>query len=263
MELEHYRARIVRTMGGNFAAEELMARREETPQLNVLVIDDDEQIRNMLAQLITREGHQVVVAESAEEGLEYLPHWRIQVAFVDHLLPGTEGLVLSEYLRRNNPNMKIVLITGLTDARLRKRSKALSLTFLPKPFPPSAVYDVLEEYINEQAERHAQHGATTSNYFAPPIAEFADSLSEGFGMPNVPKRLRERLVLGLERSLYQLRNPAHYNEADRVRALSALLTAKLLGLDLPNTKSGHSYYREYDALMRSHGRRCEFTAPEL
>jgi hypothetical protein len=49
-----------------------------------------------------------------------------------------------------------------------------------------------------------------------------------------------------------------YTERDRVLALAGLLSARVLGIDLPKTQSGHSLYQEYDQIMVQQGRRTEF-----
>src|SRR5215510_14461459 len=95
----------------------------EGDQVNILVIDDVSALRGLLVDIITRRGHQAVPAASAEEGLELLPFWTFQVAFIDQKLPGMEGLVLGEYLRRNNPDMTIALVTGEQDTRLPRLAK--------------------------------------------------------------------------------------------------------------------------------------------
>ena len=52
---------------------------------------------------------------------------------------------------------------------------------------------------------------------------------------------------------------SRYTERDRVIALSGLITAKVLGIDLPHASDGLSLYEEYDRLMQEHGRRTEFS----
>src|SRR5215212_2090158 len=79
--------------------------------LHVLIIDDDEQLLGLLTQIVTRMGHVAVPADSAEAGLELLPFWTFQIALIDHHLPGMEGIVLGEYLRNNNPDMAVALVT--------------------------------------------------------------------------------------------------------------------------------------------------------
>jgi CheY-like chemotaxis protein len=227
--------------------------------LHVLVIDDDDDLRRLLVDLVTRAGHQPVPASSAEEGLELLPFWTFQVAFLDYRLPGMDGLVLGEFLRRNNPDMSIVLVTADDDASLERRSKNLSIRFLAKPFEPTDVQRALEDYVELAKERRRQRLEEQASDFGPSFAEYGTEITECFGIPKVPNRIEERLVETLKRSLHNLRTIARYTERDRVVALSGLISAKVLGVQLPRAPSGRTYYEEYDVLMHQHGRRAEFT----
>ena len=85
---------------------------DDTGILHILVIDDDPSMCEILSALFLSEGYLVITADSAEKGLEQLPFYTFDVAFIDQYLPGMEGLVFGEYLGKNNPEMEIVLITG-------------------------------------------------------------------------------------------------------------------------------------------------------
>ncbi len=227
-------------------------------QLNVLVIDDDEAMRQLLAELISRREHQVVSAGSAEEGLELLPLWTFHVAFLDHNLPGMEGLLLGEYLRRSNPDMVIAMVTGASDPRVEKRSKESALRFISKPFEVEAIFQVLDETRAEAEEREARRREGAEPDFAPPFSRYAAELGGMYGIPKVPNRIEDRVVETVKRALSNVRSAARYTERDRVVALSGLLTARVLGLSLPKTPQGRSLHEEYDALMKERGRRSEF-----
>lgn len=227
-------------------------------QLNVLVIDDDPDVRNLLVEIINRREHQAIAVESAEEGLELLPFWTFQVAFLDQQLPGMEGLLLGEYLRRNNKDMMIALVTGQADKQLEKRSRQHSIRFLAKPFKVQDIFNILDEYINGAAERAELRRNQHDTDYCPPIAEYVEELTDCYGIPNVPNRVEDRIVQTLKRALNELRSDSRYTERDRVIALSGLLAAKVLSINLPKSSQGLSMYEEYDELMRSHGRRPEF-----
>ena len=94
--------------------------RSTTDNLNVLVVDDDVAMRELVCNIVTREGHRPFPAESAEAGLQMLPMYTFQVAFLDQRLPGMEGLLLGEYLRTNNPEMLIALVTAEDDRALKQ-----------------------------------------------------------------------------------------------------------------------------------------------
>ena len=171
-----------------------------------------------------------------------------------------EGLLLGEYLRRSNPSMLIALVTGEDDQRIERRSRELSVSFIAKPFDNAEILRVLEAYTEIARDRAEARAAAEDGDYEPPIARFADDLPDSFGIPKVPGRITERLVGTLKRSLANLRSVSRYNERDRVVALSGLLTARVLDVDLPRTSTGLTLYEEYDRLMQSHGRRTEFGA---
>ncbi len=231
---------------------------ELSDQLNVLVVDDDPAMRELLAEIVHRAGHQTVAAESAEKALQALPLWTFQVAFLDQNLPGMEGLLLGEYLRRSNPDLIIALVTGEDDPRVERRTRELSVTFIAKPFDNASIQRVLDTYVEAAKERAEQRARREAPDFEPPIGRFAPELTECFGIPKVPGRITDRLVSAIQRCLTNLRSVSRYNERDRVVALSGLLTARVLGVDLPHASSGITLYEEYDRLMLHHGRRTEF-----
>ena len=227
-------------------------------QLNVLVIDDDPDMRKLLVEIVTRREHQAVPAGSAEEGLSLLPHFCFQLAFLDHNLPGMEGLLLGEYLRRHNPDMTIALVTGEDCTKLERKTRDLHIQFIAKPFDVERIAGVIDECTAALRERDEQRRRSDDPDFAPPIARYAGELGAVFGIPNVPSRVSDRLVETIKRSLSNIRTTARYSERERIIALSGLLTARVLGVDLPKASQGVSLYAEYDRCMKEHGRRTEF-----
>jgi len=229
-----------------------------TEQLNILVIDDDESLRGLLVDIISRGGHQAVPVASAEEGLELLPFWTFQVAFIDQRLPGMEGLVLGQYLRRNNPDMTIALVTGENDLKLERQTRALSIAFIPKPFNVADIQRVIDDYLALAREREQRRVSHEDQDFDPPLADWAEELGASFAIPNIPARVEARIVETVKRCLNDLKSVGRYTERDRVIALSGLLSAKVLGISLPRLSSGRTPFEEYDAIMRQHGRRTAF-----
>ena len=232
---------------------------ESTEALNILVIDDEPELRSILGRLLNREQHQVVLTESAEDALSLLPHWTFHIAFVDNTLPGMEGLVLGEYLRRNNSEMSIVMMTGSGDPRIERRSRDLALQFLPKPFHNRDILQIVEDYLLGASERDARRQAQGDDQFEPPIESFVEEIGAGFGLPRIPERVEDSLGEAVKRYLSNLGSAARYTERDRVMALAGLLTARVLGASLPKAKSGLSLFEEYDRLMAERGRRTEFS----
>ena len=233
---------------------------EEADILNILVIDDDEDMRHFLTDILHSRGHQVMSVGSAEEGLELLPYTTFQIAFLDQNLPGMEGLVLGEFLRKNNPHMKIALVTGSEDRRLEKTSQAFDIEVIRKPFEMTQILDLITAYKNEAEARKVERQKHADPEYHLPLSQFFAELPDTFDMPNVPKRVEERLLSTVRDALTELRSVARYNERARVLAYAGLLTMQVLRLRVPKGSSGELLSREYDELMRAHGRRPEFTA---
>ncbi|MBW2164395.1 MAG: response regulator [Deltaproteobacteria bacterium] len=78
----------------------------------ILVVDDEENIRDVFEQAFSRAGYMVRLAESAEEALEILKDDKIQVMFLDLNLPGMNGVELCKQIRKDLPIAIIHAVTG-------------------------------------------------------------------------------------------------------------------------------------------------------
>ena len=105
----------------------------------VLVVDDAPAVAESLALVLSREGFGIKVAHSAEEALGLLTGWQPDVAFVDVMLPGSNGIEFSEVLKRMYPQCEISLMSGhpaTIDLMENARLEGRELSVLPKPFEP-------------------------------------------------------------------------------------------------------------------------------
>ena len=81
----------------------------------IMVVDDEELIRNMLDEAFSKDGYIVQTAENAEKAMEILKKESIMVMYLDLKLPGMSGTELCEQIRIQNPLAIIHAITGYTD----------------------------------------------------------------------------------------------------------------------------------------------------
>ena len=232
---------------------------KETGQIQVLVIDDDKDIRMFISEFLIAEGFQVFAVDSAEKGLELLPFQTFDVVFVDHHLPGMQGLVFGEYLRKNNPDLQIALVTGNPDPHLQKNSRLKNIIFIEKPFKVQRFLDVIQEYKDRSDRRQEKKEFHAMPDFAPLIAQHFAGLPGSFSLPNLPERFQKLLIRRIRESLGELRLPGRFTEENRVIAFSALLTAQVFSLKLPKMKDGSTPWEAYDQLMKENGKRVEFS----
>ena len=118
---------------------------------SILVIDDDPQIRQLLEEVLRDEGYNVSSAESVEMGLPLYPKSLWPLIVTDVLMPNREGLETIRELRKNNPHMKILAISGGLDQEgmdmldIAKRFGADRV--LRKPFEVKEFLNVVQEIL--------------------------------------------------------------------------------------------------------------------
>ena len=79
---------------------------------NILVIDDDPQIRMMLSELLKRENYKVRVVSSGLEALKQFSREKPDLVITDVVMPDMDGLELMLRLRKQQPDLKVLAISG-------------------------------------------------------------------------------------------------------------------------------------------------------
>jgi len=78
----------------------------------ILVIDDDPSILTMLKKMLEKAGHEVDSANNGSEGLDKIECCPPDLLVTDIVMPEKEGIELIFYLRKRNPGLKIIAISG-------------------------------------------------------------------------------------------------------------------------------------------------------
>ncbi|HEY1628257.1 MAG TPA: sigma-54 dependent transcriptional regulator [Tepidisphaeraceae bacterium] len=120
---------------------------DENPpiSLNVLVVDDETNIRKMLAMSLELDGHRVAAVSNAADALAEARRQSFDVAFVDLRLGATHGADLIPELLAQSPWMRVVIITahGSIDSAVETMKRGAA-DYLTKPFTPAQVKLVTE-----------------------------------------------------------------------------------------------------------------------
>ena len=110
----------------------------------ILVVDDEEIMRDILETLLAREGYEVRLASSGEDGLALARSLPFDAAIVDIMMPGLNGIEVLSQFKRQDPRMEVVMMTSAQDEALAARAQAAGAAgFLRKPFYPSDVDAIL------------------------------------------------------------------------------------------------------------------------
>ena len=103
---------------------------------NLLVVDDDERIRNLLSEYLIKEGFIVSTASGAEEARKKTQLIKFDLIILDIMMPGDDGLTLTKEIR-NNSDIPIILLTAKsgTDSKIKGLEIGAD-DYLTKPFNP-------------------------------------------------------------------------------------------------------------------------------
>jgi two-component system cell cycle response regulator len=80
----------------------------------VLVVDDDAEIKDSIHEFITRSGYNCITASSAEEAVELLKSNHVNVAIADIMLPGKDGLELTDIMKQKH-DIDVIVMTGYSN----------------------------------------------------------------------------------------------------------------------------------------------------
>ncbi|MBN1581401.1 MAG: response regulator [Anaerolineae bacterium] len=106
----------------------------------ILLVEDEDMVRRLAQRALERYGYHVLAARVPSQAVRFCREWRgtISLLLTDVVLPEMSGRALADELLRLNPDMKVLYISGYTNAALDKYGVLKAgLSFLEKPFMPA------------------------------------------------------------------------------------------------------------------------------
>jgi signal transduction histidine kinase len=117
----------------------------------VLVVDDEPAVRDVLARILRRAGHEVTVAVSGEQALELYIPGQYDLLFTDLGMPGMGGAALLAQLRARDPRLIAVVITGWSQHEYSGETIPGAAAVLTKPFSSSQITELVGELVGTRA----------------------------------------------------------------------------------------------------------------
>jgi DNA-binding response OmpR family regulator len=112
----------------------------------VLVVDDDPSLRNLLAQTLEGAGFQTFTAEDGRQARMRIEEQRIDLVITDLAMPGEEGMELIRALRKEQPDVKIVVMSGAFGTDVLKVARALGAhASLVKPLSREMILQSIDQ----------------------------------------------------------------------------------------------------------------------
>jgi CheY-like chemotaxis protein len=114
--------------------------------LRILVVDDEQPVRETLAEMLVAVNHEVELAGSGQEAVQKMRRGEFDFVFTDLAMPEMDGWETARIIRRGWPNVRIVLVTG----------------YGPTTAPPAGEEDLVDAIIGKPFD-FAQVGSTLNS----------------------------------------------------------------------------------------------------
>jgi signal transduction histidine kinase/FixJ family two-component response regulator len=144
-------------------------------QANILVIDDEQIMRDGCSRILAKDGWSVICAENGNQGLEEIKGHpeQMDVILLDLMMPGMSGMEVLDHIRSFDPNLLVIVITGYATVESAVEAmKKGAYDFIPKPFTPDQLRIIVRralerrtlqketEFLRKERERSLRDIAT-------------------------------------------------------------------------------------------------------
>ncbi|HVN70958.1 MAG TPA: response regulator [Desulfomonilia bacterium] len=124
---------------------------EEIRDKKILLIDDDETIRDSMSMFFLGEGIPIDTLETGEEGIKALEKQHYDIIITDYRLPGMDGLTFLRRIRELCPDSFRILITAYRSKEVLAAAARLGADeYIEKPFTTKLIKDALSRYVERR-----------------------------------------------------------------------------------------------------------------
>ena len=121
----------------------------------ILLVDDDEWIRDSLTLYFDTEGCQMIAVETAEEGMELLKQQDYDIILLDYKLPGIDGLTFSREIQDIRPDAIKILITAYKNKKVVSEAANVGIQdLIDKPFTIKTIEDSMLRLIQRNEKKN-------------------------------------------------------------------------------------------------------------
>lgn len=120
----------------------------------IMVVDDSPFASKQIKDIVEENGYEVIgYAKNGEEGVRMYDELKPDIVILDIIMPGIDGLETAQILMKNNPKVKILMLSSLCDSGTLEEVKGIGLKFLiPKPWEDDVLLATLE-MLKKQGEK--------------------------------------------------------------------------------------------------------------
>jgi two-component system response regulator AtoC len=127
----------------------------------ILVVDDEEAVRNVLRRMLENIGYQVITAADGQEALYNLSLDKARIVLMDIKMPNMSGIEVLEKLAEDDTSYCIIMVTAVADMQTAiKAMKLGAIDYITKPFDQ----DEVKEKLAKAIEKHHRSSFEKSRY---------------------------------------------------------------------------------------------------
>ncbi|HWR83628.1 MAG TPA: response regulator [Candidatus Deferrimicrobium sp.] len=114
-------------------------------EISILVVDDEEMMRNLLQRILSREGYKITTADNGVAALEQLRAHKVNILISDVKMPRMDGFELLKLVKKEHPNTGVIIMTAYGDTYTVKDALLLGADeYITKPFKSYEISLVVE-----------------------------------------------------------------------------------------------------------------------
>jgi DNA-binding NtrC family response regulator len=122
----------------------------ENEKLRILVVDDDENIREILNDTLSMAGHHIILSCNGEEALKFFYDQEFDLVITDLGMPGISGWEVNRRIKKTHPEKPVVIISGWGAQLTEEEIKASKVDLvLSKPFNLDQIIEVAKMFGNK------------------------------------------------------------------------------------------------------------------
>jgi CheY-like chemotaxis protein len=126
----------------------------ESKLKRILVVDDEQSIRDILSKMLSVIGFEVVVAGTGDEGLDLFQDGPFDLVITDLEMPGMDGWTLTSRIKGDSPDTPVLIITGSSKVHVVREMKEPSAnSVMIKPFRLAELKRTVQRLLSEAPQQ--------------------------------------------------------------------------------------------------------------
>jgi two-component system cell cycle sensor histidine kinase/response regulator CckA len=139
---------------GNHSSEAGSLAHDASPKQTILLVEDEEMVRNLMREVLERDGYRVLACATPAEGIEMARArgGEIELLLTDVVMPGMNGREMAERIHQFLPLLPVVFMSGYTHQALAEHGEVdPKFDYLQKPFTLTALNEKLKKALGERS----------------------------------------------------------------------------------------------------------------